>query len=167
MASWYATPSVAVEHRFTAILAADWKRVIVRSWDSKSPLLVFAHVVLTKTLGVCRAKDIRARITSPMDLWKRGLHTGPVGDANAEGAASDREEEDKAVARSYHDTVLSSNLRQAVRQATNREGKGCFLQDDQCTKTGQPAAEVLREKHTGIRFPPVENPGCACFKKYG
>ena len=53
-ASWYATPSGAVGHRFAAILATKWRGVISRSWNSKRPL-VFAHVVLTKTLGVRRA----------------------------------------------------------------------------------------------------------------
>ena len=48
------------------------------------------------------------------------------GDAEAEGAAqegraaSGGKEEDTAVARSYHETVLSGKLRQAVRRATNR-----------------------------------------------
>ena len=77
-----------------------------------------------------------------MDLWERGLHAGLVGDTKAEGAAREgraaigSEEEDEAVSQSYHDTVLSGKLRQAVRQATNREGVGCRLPDDQCTKTG-------------------------------
>ena len=76
-----------------------------------------------------------------MDLWERGLHTGQVGDAEAEGAAreggfaSRGEEEDKVVAQSYHYTVFSSKLGQAIRQATKRKGGGCILPDDQCTKT--------------------------------
>ena len=76
-----------------------------------------------------------------MDLWKRGLHAGLVGDAEAEGdaregrAASVGEEEDEAMDRSYHDTVLSGKLQQAFRRATDREGGGCLLLDDQCTKT--------------------------------
>ena len=63
--------------------------------------------------------DIRAQITRQMDLWERGLQTGLVGDAEAEGAvregrsASGGEEEDEAVARSYNNTVLSGKLRQA------------------------------------------------------
>ena len=65
--SWYATPSVVVGRRFTAILTAEWQGVLGRSWNSERPL-VFAHVVLTKTLGVRRARDIRARITRRMDL---------------------------------------------------------------------------------------------------
>ena len=51
-----------------------------------------------------------------MDLWERGLYAGLVGDAKAKGAArevraaSGGEKEDKAFARSYHDTVLSGKL---------------------------------------------------------
>ena len=107
-----------------------------------------------------------------MDLWERGQHTGLVGDAEVEEAAREGraafigEEEDDAVARGFHETVISGKLRQAVCQATDREGGGCLLPDDQCTKTGRPVAEVLREKHPDMRVPPVENPTCAAFKEY-
>ena len=93
-------------------------------------------------MGVRRAKEIRARITRRMELWERGLHAGLVGDAEEEGAvregraARDGEEEDEAAARSYHDTILSGKLRQAVCRETGREGGGCLLLNDQCTKTG-------------------------------
>ena len=40
------------------------------------------------------------------------------------------EEEDEEIAWSYHITVLSGELRQAVRQATGREGGGYLLLDD-------------------------------------
>ena len=59
-----------------------------------------------------------------MDLWERGLHAGLAGNAEAERdaregrSASGGKEEDEAVARSYHDTVLSGKLWQAVRRAT-------------------------------------------------
>ena len=99
--------------------------VISRSCNSERPL-VFAQVILTKTLGICRANEIRARITWQIDLWERGLHTGLVGGAKAEGsaregrAASGGEEEDDVLARGYHDTVLSGKLCYAVRRSTNR-----------------------------------------------
>ena len=73
-----------------------------------------------------------------------------MGDTKAKGAAqkgraaSGGKEEDNAVARSYHKTVLSGKLRQAIRWATNREGGGCLLLDDQCNKTGRPVAELLQ-----------------------
>ena len=77
-----------------------------------------------------------------MDLWERRQHAGLVGDAEAEGAAregraaaSNSKEEEGSVDQSYHDTVLSGKLQQVVRQATDREGRGCLLPDYQCTKT--------------------------------
>ena len=124
------------------ILAAECRGVLSRSWNSERPL-VFAHVVLTKTLGVRRAREIRAWITRRMDLWERGQHAGLVGDAEAEGAARkgrvafNGKEEDDAVARIFHETVLSGKLRQAVRRAIDREGRWCLLPGDKCTKTGR------------------------------
>ena len=96
-------------------MAADWRGVLRRSWNSKIPLF-FAHVVLTKMFGVRQDRYIWARITRRMDLWERGQHTGLIGEAEAEGdakevrAASGGEEEDKAIGRSHHDTVLSGKL---------------------------------------------------------
>ena len=66
----------------------EWRGFLSRSWNSKTPL-VFAHVVLTMTLGVRRSQEIRARLTSQMDLWERGIHASLVGDSEAEVA--DRE----------------------------------------------------------------------------
>ena len=57
-----------------------------------------------------------------MDLLQRGQHAGLVRDAGVEGAAqevrvaSGGEEEDEAVARSFHETLLSGKLRQAIRR---------------------------------------------------
>ena len=170
-AIWYAMPSGAVGHRLTAILAAEWWGFLGRSLNSERPL-VFAHVVLTKALGVRRAKEIRARITRRMDLWERGIHVGLLGDAKAgkysreDRAANGGEEEDDTIARSYHDNILSGKLRQAVLQATDWEGGGCLLSDDQCTNTRRPVAEVLWENHPDTRVPPVENPTCAAIKEY-
>ena len=84
--SWYITPSGAVGRRFTALLAVEWQGVLGTSWNSEKTL-VFAHVVLTKTLGVCRAKEIQAWITRRMDLWERGLHASLVVDNDSEGTA--------------------------------------------------------------------------------
>ena len=73
MAKWYATLSGAVERHFTATLAVEWRGVLGRSWNSERAL-IFYHVILKKTMGVRRAKDIWARITRQMDLWEKGLH---------------------------------------------------------------------------------------------
>ena len=51
-----------------------------------------------------------------MELWERGQYAGLVGDAAAEGAAQEvrvafsGEEEEDAVAWSFHKTVLLGNL---------------------------------------------------------
>ena len=70
------------------------------------------------------------------------------------------------MARSFHETVLSGKLRQADRRATDREGGGCILPEDTCTKTGRPVAEVLQEKHPDMRVPLIENPVCEAFEEY-
>ena len=70
------------------------------------------------------------------------------------------------MARSFHETVLLGKLCQAVCRATDREGGGCLLPDDQCTKIGRLVAEVIQEKHPDMQVPPVENPTCAAFEGY-
>ena len=66
-------------------MAAEWRGVLGRCWNSKRSL-VFTHVVLKKTLGICRAQEIQARITRRMDLWERGFPAGLVRDAKSKGA---------------------------------------------------------------------------------
>ena len=67
---------------------------------------------------------------------------GLIGDAEAEGAAREGraafngKEEDNAVAWSFHETVLLGKLWQAVRRATDREGRGCLLQEENAPKPG-------------------------------
>ena len=96
-----------------------------------------------------------------------------MGDADAEGSAREvraafsGEEEYDAMAWGCHETLLYGKLRQAVHWAPDREGGGCLLPEDQCTKTGWLVAEVLQEKHPDMRVPPVENPACAAFEEYG
>ena len=70
------------------------------------------------------------------------------------------------MARSFHKTVLSGKLRQAVCWATDREGGGFLLPGGKCTKTGRPVADVLREKHPDMRVPPLENLACVAFEEH-
>ena len=77
------------------------------SWVSDRPLF-FSHVVLTKNLGVCRARNIRERIKRRMDLWERGIYAGLDGDTEAESAdwegraASRGEQEDEKIMEITH-----------------------------------------------------------------
>ena len=56
-ASWYSTPQGVLGHRFMDLLAEEWRGVLKRSCNSDRPL-VFAHVILTNTLGILRAREI-------------------------------------------------------------------------------------------------------------
>ena len=109
-----------------------------RKMNSEIPLTI-THVVLTKTLGAHKARYIRAMINRQLDLWERNIHTGLVGDALRKGRAQEgrvercAEEEEDRLARSFHSTVMSGKLQQAVCWATDREGGWCLLPGDICT----------------------------------
>ena len=110
--------------------------MLKRKWNPERPL-VFAHAVLTKTLGTRKVREIRARIDRQLNLWERGIHAGLVWDVLEEGRDQEGridirvEEEEDCLARSFHITVLSGNLQQAVYKANGREGGGgCLLPGD-------------------------------------
>ena len=86
-----------------------------------------------------------------MDLWERGLHAVLVGGTEVEGSAREGmfarvgEEEEEALDSKFRITVLSVNVCQTFRQATNRGG--VLIPRDIYTKTGRPIVEVLWEKY--------------------
>ena len=97
---------------------------------------------------------------------------GLVGDAEAEGAsqegraASGGKEEDNIVAQSYHGTVFTAKIWQAIRQATDGDGGGVSpprqpMHENWATGCGGPTGEA-----PGHACPPVENPTCTAFEKY-
>ena len=121
--------------------------VLKRSWNSDIPLRL-SHVIITKTLGIHQAIDIRALILKCMGLWEEGVHSILVVDEEAEGVAREvrdarEEEEEYGQAKAFHVTVLPGKLRQAVHQENDREEGGLFL-DNLCTKTGQPVKGFLQ-----------------------
>ena len=61
---------------------------------------------------------------------------------------------------------MLGKLRQVVCWVTDREGGGCILPRDVCTKTGRPVADELHEKHPDMRVLPVNNPTCMAFEGY-
>eukprot|EP00957_Ditylum_brightwellii_P017008 1282373-Ditylum_brightwellii.AAC.1 len=68
-----------------------------------------------------------------------------------EGQQPTPEGEEERRARQLNGTVLSGRLCQAVCQATAQDQGGVLFPKDNCTKTGQPVLEVLKEKHPDIR----------------
>ena len=124
-ASWYSGHPGKFGSRFTAVLSAEWRGVLDKKWKSEQPL-VFSHVLVTKTLGTCKAREIWSKINLLLDLWERVIHAGLVGDALAGGRARKvrvaiiDEEEGGFLAHNFHITLLSGNLWQEVFRATNR-----------------------------------------------
>ena len=96
---------------------------------------------------------------------------GLVGDVEAEGAsregraASGGDEEDEAVARSYHDTVLSGKLWQSECWATERESASSRMINAQ--RPGDRLQRSSGRINQTCSSPPVENPACAAFEEYG
>ena len=82
-ASWYSMPPGKMGRQFTAVLAAEWRGVLDQKCDSERHL-IFAHVVLNKTMGGRKFREIWARIDNRLDLWERGIHAGLVGGALAD-----------------------------------------------------------------------------------
>ena len=83
----------------------DWK------WNSERHLN-FSHVLLTETLGACKAREIWSSIDFRLDLWERGIHASLLGGALSEGwaregrVARSEEEEEVRLTRIFHITLL-------------------------------------------------------------
>ena len=113
-----------------------------------------------------------ARINCQLDLWDRGIYAGLVGVALKEVRSRkgrvdrSKEEEEDFLGRSFHSTLMSGKLWQAVRQATDWEtGGGCLLFEDVCTKTGRLIADVIHEKHPNMHILTAENRTCSDFEE--
>lgn len=144
-------------HQFVAEL----RGVRLRQWNAERPL-VFLMVMLVKTKGVVRFRDVRRRIRSRLALWReRGEFDGLVQDTLHECAARingdpPRPPDDAQLARQFDATVRSGRLREAVRRLTLRAGGGVLAPEDNCTKTHRPVHEVLQGKHPAARDPAPE-----------
>ena len=107
---------------------------------------------------------------------------GPLGEgythrsvryAEAEGvsregrAARIGEEDDEAVSRSYHDTVLSGKLRQATRQKPTGRREYISSRMNNSRKTGNWFMRFSVSSTRTPESPPMENPRCVAFEEYG
>ena len=70
----------------TEVLAAEWQVLLDWKWNSDRTIF-FANVVLNKTMGDQKAKEIRSRIDRQLELRDRVIHTGLAKDVLAEGRA--------------------------------------------------------------------------------
>jgi hypothetical protein len=79
----FQAPAGKVGRRFLTILAAEFRGIRERLWNSERPLM-FAATVLQTTQGVRRAKDICRRLAQRMDLWDQGYFKALVDDTEGE-----------------------------------------------------------------------------------
>jgi hypothetical protein len=106
---------------------------------------------------VSRASDIKKRLEWRMDAWAEGKYLMLV-----QGNESTLElnlhkkqgpETPDQQAKTFHQKVLKSDLRGAMRYLTEREKGGVLLPDDVCSKIGLRVAGVLDSKHPTTREP--------------
>ena len=165
----YTPPKGGVGKRFVTRLAAEFKGVRERKWNSERPL-IFAACVLRRKPGTIQAKDIRRRVENRLNLWEAGKFNALVQDIEAAAMQSvgggRRTVDPDQIARNYNASVLDGNIRAAVRSVTNRDGGGVLLPEDLCTKTGRPVFEVLESKHPDTRIPNLDDPNNIAFEEY-
>ena len=112
-----------------------------RKWNAELPL-IYPAVILRKNPGSFKAAKIKQRIQQRMDLWDEGsiealvtqIETAAVQSAGRGMRKRDKE----TAARAFNSKVLNGNIRSAVRNLTNQEGRGVVMPDNRCNKTGQP-----------------------------
>ena len=166
----YDPPKGAVGQRFVSMLALEWKGVRERSWNSERPI-IFAACILRKKHSTARARDIRKRVSRQMDLWEEGMYSALVNETAEEASRGGKngmgkEGEFESMARRFSSTVMSGQLRKAVRMITSRDGGRVLVPEDLCTKTGRPVREVMQEKHPETRLPNLQDPNCVSYPEY-
>ena len=91
-------------------------------------------MVLTRTLGAHKSRDIQEKIDRQMNLWERSIHAGLVGCVLVkrrarEGQVTKRDEEENYhLVLRFHITLMLGKLRQGIHWATDHEGGGCTCQ---------------------------------------
>ena len=110
---------------FLLELAAELDGVREGKWNSERPLVFFA-VMLQRSPGVTRAKDIRAAIQQRLRMWQEAKYDALVDNAesiawNNASTKPSATSEDSA-ARKFNAKVISGRLRQAVRELTSKAG---------------------------------------------
>ncbi len=120
--------------------------VQARKWNSEK-LIVFQMVILQRTRGVTRARDIKKRIGKRLEAWEEGNFKMLVQTtewdmktylSKMQGTTLNEQQR-----KTFHQKMLRGNVRGAVKYLTEREKGGVLLPDDTDEKTGRPVKEVL------------------------
>ena len=166
----YLPPQGKIGADLVSLMASELRGVRERKWNSERPLILMA-CILRRKHGCVRAKDIKTRIASRIDLWRREKYDALIRDitntsiANAGHRTATNDAE--TAARKYNSAVLDGRLRAAVRGLTSSDTGGVLGPDDACTKTGRRVRDVLAEKHPQLRIPNLSDPDNLAFTDYG
>ena len=165
----YSPPKGKVGQRFLTMLAEEWRKVRGRETNSERAL-IFPAVIMRRDGGIRKAKDIRRRLTSRMNLWESGKIAELVQDTvttakRGVGGAKPPDDEE-SIARKYNSMVNNGKVRAAVRSLTSRDGGGVLDFEGNDTKTGRVVMDVLRDKHPEMAIPDVGKDGWASFEAY-
>ena len=118
----YDTPTGKVGMRFISMLASEFNGVRARKWNSERPI-IFAPIILRKTTGVYKARNIRTWITRRLNDWEKGNYAALVADTIGEALCNVKSkttppEENEIRARVFNSLLLSGRVREAVRYST-------------------------------------------------
>ena len=165
----YSPPKGKVGQRFLNMFAAELRQVRERKSNSERAL-IFSAVVLRRESGIKRARDIKRRLTSRMDLWEAGkiaeLVQDTVTTAKRGAGGARRAEDAESIARKFNSMVIAGKMRSGVRMLTQRNGGGVLCFDEEDTKTGRKVIDVLHDKHPDLRIPDLEQEDWASFEAY-
>jgi hypothetical protein len=131
------------------------KGIKSRKWNSER-FLVLQVVILQRSQDVKRSRDVGRRIAKRLDAWEKGQFTMLVEDilrsmeahlTHKQGSTTPEQR-----TKTFHQKVLRSNLRGAVRYLTEREKGGILYPDDIDEKSGNTVQSVLESKHPMLGF---------------
>ncbi len=164
----YHLSSGAISQHFLKTLVEEWKGMLDRKWNAEH-LLTFSLVVLQCTPGVSHSSDIRTHIRDRIKLWHSGTYfdalvSNTVSEVTSHTTGPPKPQSEDSRHRTFNSTVLSGQLRKAIRHLTNRDSGGVLDPANACTKTGLPVLEVLKSKHPQARWSNILQPGS--YKAY-
>ena len=165
----YLPPQGKIGAEVVSLMTSELRGVRERKWNSERPLVLLACILRHKH-GCVKAKDIKMRIATRIDLWRQGKYDALIHDitttsiANAGYRSANTDAE--TTARKYNSAILDGRLRAAVRGLTSGDNGGILGPDDACTKTGHPVRDVLVEKHPSLSTPNLLDPNNLAFADY-
>ena len=153
----YLPPQGKIGAEVVSLMTAELRGVRERKWNSERPLVLLA-CILRRKHGCVKAKDIKMRIATRIDLWRQGKYDALIHDittsslANAGYRSATNDAETKA--RKYHSAVLDGRLCTAIRGLTSCNTGGILGPDTPVPKQAA-ASATSWQRSTPCYAPPT------------